>query len=141
MKDPTAEGRPYILHTTDETYIEEIDNLSFIAPHHVVALRNSLGKLAVYSHWASGDDRVLREEQEHEYYDYSTIGGRLELENRAADAGPLYRQLADQLAAAEQSELRAPLPPSLRIIQSEARAAYLRSVRPQLYLPFVAGVS
>jgi arylsulfatase A-like enzyme len=50
--EPTAAGRPWIAHITDETTVEELSyTYSFAneAPHHVAAVRTPAGKYAVYS--------------------------------------------------------------------------------------------
>ena len=114
LADPGAPGRDYVLHATDETVTEfAIEEYAADAPLHVVALRTPDAKFATYSNWASKRTEPLQEGQERELYDYSTHGGRLELENVAGNS-QLQAPLKGLLASAYEQELQRPLPQSLR---------------------------
>ncbi len=123
---PSAPGRPWILHATDEDVTEfATEPYAASAPRHVVALRTPRGKLALYSNWSEGTFTVEAAGQEFELYDYSSYGGRLELLNSAGAAGALEEEL--WVALEEQAlpeELRAPLPASLRAAQRRGFANY-----------------
>jgi hypothetical protein len=110
LADPSAPGRPYVLHATDEIITEfAVETYAAQAPLHVVALRTPSAKYAVYSHWPAAGIAALRREEESELYDYRTHGGRLELHNDAGHS-PLEESLRATLEHALHAELRRPLP-------------------------------
>ncbi len=126
LADPSAPGRPYVLHVTDET-VTEFANEPYAAdaPLHVVALRTAAAKYATYSNWSDEGIRQLAEGQEHELYDYRTASGRLELDNSAGrntSEGSLQAML--RLAFAQ--ELRRPLPAQLRGARERGFGDYFR---------------
>ncbi|HEV3319524.1 MAG TPA: sulfatase-like hydrolase/transferase [Solirubrobacteraceae bacterium] len=113
LADPAAPGRPYVLHTTDETVTEfAVAPYAADAPLHVVALRTAAAKYATYSNWSGEGIRPLAEGQERELYDYRTGDGRLELDN-GAGRSPLEETLQAMLQRAYAEELHRPLPPHL----------------------------
>ena len=110
LADPTAPGRRYVLHATDEIVTEFATELyAANAPLHVVALRTANAKYVTYSNW--GPDGIAPESrgQEHELYDYRSRAGRMELQNGAGHS-PLEPALRATLARALRAELRGPLP-------------------------------
>jgi arylsulfatase A-like enzyme len=110
LADPTAPGRPYVLHATDETVTEfAIEPYAADAPLHVVALRTPSAKYATYSNWPQEGIEPLQSAQERELYDYSTHSGRLELHNGAGQS-PLEDSLQALLGEAYAQELHRPLP-------------------------------
>jgi arylsulfatase A-like enzyme len=110
LADPTAPGRPYVLHATDETVTEfAIEPYAADAPLHVVALRTAAAKYATYSSWPDEGIQPLTDGQELELYDYRTGDGRLELDN-GAGRNPLEDSLSAMLQRAYAEELRSPLP-------------------------------
>jgi arylsulfatase A-like enzyme len=113
LADPTAPGRPYVLHATDET-VTEFANEPYAAdaPLHVVALRTAAAKYATYSNWLGESIQPLTEGEERELYDYRSGAGRLELDN-VAGSSPLEGSLSAMLRGAFAEELRRPLPPHL----------------------------
>ncbi len=114
LSNPSAPGRPYALHATDEIVTEfAIEPYAANAPLHVLAIRTPQAKYATYSHWSEEGIAPLREGQERELYDYSSHEGRLELEN-AAGASPLEGSMKALLTQALAQELRRPLPRHLR---------------------------
>lgn len=122
LGDPTAPGRPYVLHATDEVVTEfAIETYTANAPLHVVALRTPSAKYATYSHWSAEGIDPLTIGQERELYDYRTYGGRLELDN-VAGRSPLEDSLHATLARAYAEELRRPLP--LRLQGAHGRGFY-----------------
>jgi arylsulfatase A-like enzyme len=114
LAEPTAPGRPYVLHATDETVTEfAIEPYAADAPLHVVALRTPSAKYATYSNWPAEGIEPLTLEQERELYDYRTHSGRLELHNGAGNS-PIEGSLQALLRRAYAEELRRPLPQHLR---------------------------
>ena len=123
---PGAPGRPWVLHATDEDVTEfAAEPYAAEAPRHVVALRTARGKLALYSNWSSGSLAVEPAGAEFELYDYSSPGGRAELENAAGAASALEEELWVTLEeVAIPTELRAPLPFALHAAQRRGLADY-----------------
>ena len=113
LASSSAPGRAFALHTTDEIVTEfATEPYSAFAPLHVVAMRTPGAKFATYSNWPQGKVTPLHEGQELELYDYSSHGGRLELENSAGESR-LEPQLRRLLARAYATDLHEPLPPRL----------------------------
>ncbi len=137
---PSAPGRPWILHATDEDVTEfAAEPYAASAPRHVVALRTQRGKLALYSNWREGTLTVEGAGQEFELYDYSSPGGRLELLNSAGSSGALEEELWVTLEEqALLGELRAPLPASLRAAQRRGLANYQSVEELQSYRAYAA---
>jgi arylsulfatase A-like enzyme len=121
--NPSATGRPWIAHITDETTVEELSyTYSFAneAPHHVTAVRTPSAKYAVYSPWKDGTIEVDTSDQDFELYDYSTSAGQLELANLAGSGSALQTELSGLLQSQViPNEIRAPLPRRLRAAQKE----------------------
>ena len=129
LADPSAPGRPYILHATDETVTEfAIEPYAANAPLHVVALRTQGAKYATYSHWGAEGIEPLQAGEETELYDYSTAAGRLELHN-GAGSSPLEEVLRGQLEHAIHSELRRPLPSALQAAHGRGFADYFSTAQ------------
>jgi arylsulfatase A-like enzyme len=138
LAEPSAPGRPYVLHTTDEIVTEfAIKLYASDAPLHVLAMRTATAKLATYSDWPAESLTPLPEEQEIELYDYSSQAGRLELDNVAGHSD-LEGPMLAELARAAREELHAPLPYRLQaaqqrgyqdyynVAQADAKAALIR---------------
>jgi Sulfatase len=132
LRDPNASGRPYVLHTTDELLLELAGDLLVIkdAPNHVIGYCTDKAKLGAYNFWRSGSIDIETQGMEAELYDYSTQGGRLELENVSKSQPKLYEQLTSSLFNnAIPLELRKPLPTEeLIITQQQALKDYLNFV-------------
>lgn len=150
LKDPTARGRDYILHTSDEEIPEEGPELGYAyqdvrvrraplpmpwrrsVPTHVIGYRTRRAKLGVYSHWRPGTIEVLAAGQQAELYDYARYGLGEVVNNAPGGSMPdvprfhaLYQALFDPQWGALSRELRQPLPPFLQGIQWQAFADYL----------------
>ncbi|HEV7585704.1 MAG TPA: sulfatase-like hydrolase/transferase [Solirubrobacteraceae bacterium] len=124
LADPSAPGRPYVLHATDEIVTEfAIEPYDASAPLHVVGLRTQSAKYATYSRWAPGVIDPLYQGAEAELYDYRSQGGRLELANQAGRS-PLEDSLRAQLERAVAEELRGQLPQHLGQPQQRGIADY-----------------
>lgn len=124
LADPNAQGRPYVLHTTDETVTEyAVESYAADAPLHVVAVRTPQAKYASYASWQPGGIEPLGSNEERELYDYATDGGRLELHNGAGQS-KLEAGLHATLSQAFQQELRAPLPGRLNAAHARGFADY-----------------
>jgi arylsulfatase A-like enzyme len=123
---PSAPGRNWILHATDEDVTEfASEPYAAQAPRHVVAVRSQRGKLAAYSNWRSETTEIEPAGQEYELYDYSQPAGRAELLNSAGDGSALEEELWSALETeALTSELRAPLPSHLSAAQRRGLANY-----------------
>ncbi len=127
LSDPTAPGRDYVLHATDETVTEfAIEPYAAEAPLHVVALRTPTAKYATYSDHAPGTITPLAEGRETELYDYSTPQGRMELRNDAGRSS-LEPKLVAQLQRAVRDELREPLPRRLQRARKRGFNDYFRT--------------
>jgi arylsulfatase A-like enzyme len=123
LADPSAPGRAYALHATDEIVTEFATELyAADAPRHVAALLTPSAKYATYTNWSA----ALEPEsvgQEAELYDYRTSEGRLELRNEAGSSA-LEESLHTTLQTAYREELRRPLPERLREPQRRGYADY-----------------
>lgn len=129
LADPTAPGRPHVLHATDEIVTEfAVEPYNAAAPLHVAAIRTPHAKYATYSNWLEGSIKPRLEGQEVELYDYRTSAGRLELEN-VAGRSPIEGPLRDRLHRAVAEELREPLPARLRAAQSRGAEDYFSTAR------------
>ena len=127
LSNPSAPGRDYVLHATDETVTEfAIEPYAADAPLHVVALRTPTAKYATYSNFTPGGIKELAEGREVELYDYSTPAGRLEIEN-VAGGSALEAKLSAQLRRAITDELRAPLPRRLYSAHKRGIADYFKT--------------
>jgi hypothetical protein len=117
------------MHATDETVTEfAIEPYAANAPLHIIAIRTPQAKYATYTYWPETGITPLSAGEEVELYDYSTQGGRLEIENRAGHS-PLEASLREQLQRAIKDELRGALPP--RLVEAHARgfADYFSTAR------------
>jgi arylsulfatase A-like enzyme len=125
-RKPTAPGRPWVAHVTDETAIEEFErNVFEHSPNHVVAVRTPTAKYATYSRWKDGTLSTEKGDQDFELYDRRTKGGRLELDNIAGKGSALERKLSRLLShEVLPNEVRRPLPKRLLAAQEEGRADY-----------------
>ncbi len=129
LKDPTATGRRYIAHATDEEAIlpEQIsgtpDAVPYDAPNHVTMVRTRLGKIARFAYWKEGGYQIdTSREIQWECYDYRTRKGRLELDN--VYHSPAHRSFVKKMKKlldyGVRAELRAPVPSSLQATQETA---------------------
>ncbi len=124
LVDPSAAGRSYVLHATDEIVTEfAIEPYAADAPLHVIAMRTPTAKYAGYSDWRADSIERLTGGQERELYDYSDTKGLLELHNSAGESR-IEESLHTQLEHAITQELRAPLPIRLAGAQSRGFADY-----------------
>ncbi len=129
LTDPNAQGRPYVLHATDETVTEyAVASYAADAPLHVVAVRTPEAKYASYSSWQPGGIEPLTVGDERELYDYATDSGRLELHNGAGES-KLEDGLRATLAQAFEQELRAALPWRLSAAHARGFADYFGVAR------------
>lgn len=129
LAEPTAPGRPYILHATDETVTEyAIEPYAADAPLHVVAIRTPEAKFATYSNWPEGAISPLAQGEEAELYDYASQSGRMELHNGAGQSR-LEEGLRAEYRRALQEELREPLPTRLLTAQGRGFTDYFTIAR------------
>lgn len=133
---PTARGRDWIAHVTDEVTTEFAPKLYARAtPRHVIAMRTPRAKYATYSHWEQHSDVISLAGQEHELYDYSTAHGALELENltgRSPIEEELRRTLQEEVIP---REVRRPLPGRLAEAQRRGFANYFKILPAQSRAP------
>ncbi|HUB74169.1 MAG TPA: sulfatase-like hydrolase/transferase [Solirubrobacteraceae bacterium] len=125
--NPAAPGREWVLHTTDEDVTEFAKEAHAAeAPRHVVALRSTQGKLALYSNWRPGTMEAEAYGRESEFYDYSGEEGRLEISSQQRSGSALEEQLWQTLEDnAIPDELHAPLPHALHRARREGLSKYL----------------
>lgn len=115
LEDPSAPGRDYVLHATDEVVTEfAIAPYASSAPLHLAAIRTTRGKYGAYSHFAPGSIKPLKKGRETELYDYRTEQGRMEIDNLAGHSAHLEAKLSAMLRKAVKHELREPLPRRLK---------------------------
>ncbi|MGH2912730.1 MAG: sulfatase-like hydrolase/transferase [Solirubrobacteraceae bacterium] len=123
LADPSAPGRPYVLHATDEMVTEfAMEPHAAEAPLHVVALRTPKAKYALYSDFVPGTIKFAGR-RETELYDYSSSAGRMELRNDAGSSA-LEGKLAAELKRAVRDELRSPLPKRFHVAHKRGLADY-----------------
>jgi arylsulfatase A-like enzyme len=127
LQDPTAAGRNYVLHTTDEPFVPETNpknQFDADIPLHVIGYRTSVAKLGLYSFWNDGTIDIATNGHESEFYDYSTNEGIVETKSTPGSA--LAMQYYQTLTTAViPNELRQPLPASLQPFQQQAIQGYL----------------
>lgn len=123
LRSASAAGRDFVLLATDELIQGQYDFND--APLHVVALRTKTEKLVTYSRWRSFSTTIIPSSIELEFYDYSTAGGRAEVDNTPDDprVAPLLENLRQNIIP---NELRAPLHGPYGAIQAQARQQYLQ---------------
>ena len=125
LTDPTAPGRPYVFHASDEIVTEyAVELYAANAPLHIAALRTTDAKYAIYSNWAFNGTEPLPLGKQRELYDYSTQSGRFELDNTAGQS-TLEELLNATLESTFTNELRAPLPQRLIAARNEGFHDYL----------------
>ena len=148
LSDPNAEGRPYILHTSDEDIPEEAPKIGIPyrdalvsqylppqplpqrpPPTHVIGYRTKDAKLGVYSYFAPNTIEILKDGQQAELYDYGNFGIGEVVNNAPGGSQPepgLYESLYIALFnSAIPNELRRPLPPPLDEVHRQAIDDYL----------------
>lgn len=115
-KDSNTPGRPWIAHTTDEIGI----NHGGDAPGHIIGVRTPNAKAGLYSRWKPGTTDIdTAAEQDHEFYDYTTDNGRLEL-TAQTQQNTKAQQLQDFLyKTVLPHEINQPLPNYLKTAQDE----------------------
>jgi arylsulfatase A-like enzyme len=129
LANPSAPGRDYILHATDETVTEfAVEEYASSAPLHVVAMRTQNAKYATYSHWGEEGITPISDGEESELYDYTTASGRMELHNSAGE-GRLEQEMREKLHRAFFDELREPLPTRLEPAHGAGFADYFSTAR------------
>lgn len=128
LKSRWAPGRPYILFSTDEI-APDFFNFNN-APTNVVGMRTQDSKLGVYASWKPLSTTIDPSTVQLEFYDYASLAGRLELDNRPNDyhAEQGYEELINNLIPNElQQHLPgSPLDPSsLRAEQIKSEIAHI----------------
>ncbi len=114
LRKPSAPGRPYVLHATDEIVTEfAVQLYAANAPLHLTAIRTPHSKFALYSDWEPDSTKVLERGQEAELYDYSSAAGRMEIDNLAGTGTQLERHLRAKLVREARQEMQERLPSRL----------------------------
>ncbi|MGA2471715.1 MAG: sulfatase-like hydrolase/transferase [Solirubrobacteraceae bacterium] len=125
LANPSASGREYALHATDEVVTEfATEPYAAAAPLHITGVITPSAKYASYTHWQPGTVTPLAAGEQTELYDYTTADGQLEIAN-VAGSGALDRQMQALLATAVKEELHAPLAQRLHGAQRRATASYV----------------
>ena len=129
LGDPSAPGREFVVHATDETVTEyAIERYAADAPLHVVAVRTAEAKYATYSNWTQDRITPIVAGHEAELYDYRTQSGRLELHNSVGESS-LDAAMHDHYRHAFKHELREPLPPHLQAAHRRGFVDYFSTAR------------
>lgn len=125
LSDPEAPGRTFVLHTTDEPWVQQIPPTRALKnlATHIVAYRTPAAKLVLYRRWKPGTLDPSAD-GETELYDYSTEPGRLELSTVHKTNPALLKRLTNELQEAFSSELRAELPGSLQAVRQASVRKY-----------------
>ena len=130
LQSPTAKGRPYIAHATDEpgtsTTLPTAQQIR-PAPNHITAVRTQHGKFVRYAYWKDGTIEIdTSKPVQFEAYNYGDRLGRLEVDNIYRKSGSstadkaLVRPLDKLLDQAMEDEIQAPLPAALQATQTQA---------------------
>jgi hypothetical protein len=132
LLDPSAKGRAYVAHATDEPGTSPkvpTTQQSRPAPFHITGVRTPHGKLARYAFWKDGTFDIDESQPiQYEAYDYATKGGRLEIDNIYGKRGAgrsdvaLVSRLRTLLDRAVADEIQAPMPAALQPVQTQAFA-------------------
>jgi len=123
LKNSKAPGRPYVLYATDE--IVPITFNFNLAPLNILGLRTQDTKLGVYTRWVPLTSTIVPSSIELEFYDYSTMGGMLELENTAASDPRAKAMAANLLNNLVPNELQQTLPGALGSQQTASKIIHL----------------
>ncbi len=123
LKSADAPGREYVLFATDEV-IPQFYNFNK-APTHILGMQTESTKLGVYAKWLPLTSHIIRPSIELEFYDYSTKGGRLELDNTASSDQRAKEMAAELLNNIVPNQMQAALPGSLRTAQQESKIFHL----------------
>jgi len=130
LKSNAAPGREYVLFATDEI-VPNYFNFNR-APTHVLGWRHEATKLGVYEKWLPPTSKIIPGSIELEFYDYSTTGGQLEIDDIASHDPRAYKMSQTLLHDIVPNELQAILPAPLTGVQSLSKKAHL------LYREFIA---
>lgn len=148
LNNPDAPGREYIISTSDEDFpdllsligqqvgipdllIEILEKYTPRPPVHVIGYRTRTAKLGVYSYFADGTIEILQEGQQAELYNYQQDGIGEVINHSPSGSAPdplLYASMYNALfnpGGPVDSELRQPLPNSLKQVQRRAMDNYL----------------
>ena len=120
LRSAKAHGRRFALHSNDEVVTPTGNYLN--APWHLSGVVTPKGKLGLYSEWIKNSVQLDPEGAEREYYDYSTEGGRLELDNTSTSRAAIEAEVALRRTLIPK-ELRRPLPRKYWVAQEESRLA------------------
>lgn len=136
-----ALGRKWIAHVTDDMTVEQLEvlledpkfrtmlgksataSIPTAGPSHIVAVRTPQAKLATYSYWKPGTMHIdPSRPTEHEFYDYSTSGGRQESDNQSGRGADLENRLQALIDNEVLPEIHQPLPAFLCEAQEQGLA-------------------
>jgi arylsulfatase A-like enzyme len=128
LSDPSAKGREYALHATDEVVTEfALQPYDVVAPLHITGLVGETTKYGMYSHWHGESFEPRESGLQTELYDTSTPSGRLEIDNLAGSAREA--PIRETLEQSVRNELQAPLPQQLHETQRRGRVDYFAMAR------------
>jgi hypothetical protein len=130
LRKPTARGRAYIAHATDEPGTSPAvpsPQQAKPAPFHITGVRTQHGKFARYAFWKDGTTDIDESKPVHyEAYNYGTREGRGEVDNVYGKRGAsradraLVKRLDKLLDHAMTEEIDQPLPAALQPVQDQA---------------------
>jgi uncharacterized sulfatase len=132
LKSASAPGRDFVMLVSDEIIISDYNFND--SPLHILGMRTKTEKCVTYAKWKSLTGEVQKNSVEIEFYDYTTEGGKLEVDNTASDprAATMARQLLEDLLP---NEVRAPLHGKFNLLQSLAKDRWLVFARLMEYPP------
>lgn len=132
LKSASQAGREYALFASDEVlspifdYATAPDPVTLNqSPFHIVGMITAANKLGIYSNWLPATVKVTPNNEQYEYYDYSTVEGALEVSNTYstdANASAMKMRLLNDLVP---NELQAPLPGALQALHAASQVAFV----------------
>lgn len=123
LQSNSASGRDHLVMATDEV-VPAYFNFNN-APRYILSLRTEAAKLGVYADWIKGTATIDPSTIELEFYDYSTEGGQLELDNLRGDDPRAQTMLNQLITQYLPQQMEAPLPGVYGVTSALAREQFL----------------
>ena len=125
LKHRNGPGRNHLVMATDEV-VPSFYNFNN-GPRYILVLRTEEAKLGVYADWFKDTATIDPNTIELEFYDYSTEGGQLELDNTPDDPRAQH-MLKKLLTKYVPEQMEQPLPGPLGAVSQLAKAQFIAYV-------------